>query len=169
MPDPLVGLHPPELCSSRAAVRCLQRLSPLDVSRNPSSPPRQRADLCPRPARHCRSSVARDPNAGPVRKPEHTGSDEPAKASPPSGVCSSRESATPRRPFGTPEARSSPGLSTLQGSLPRDNARLSPGIPSWAFSHQTRTAGEPTLQGIDCREMGWSLSRLPTLLGFAAS
>jgi hypothetical protein len=33
MPDPLLGLHPPEPCSSRAAVRCLQRLSPHVVRR----------------------------------------------------------------------------------------------------------------------------------------
>jgi hypothetical protein len=47
-------------------------------------------------------------------------------------------------------------------------ARPSPSLPSWAFSHQTRTADEPTLQGVTCREMGSSLSRPPTLLGFAA-
>jgi hypothetical protein len=97
------------------------------------------------------------------------GQTSPPEASPPSGVCSSRESATPRRLFRPPEARSSPGLSALQGSPPRGNARLSPGLPSWALSHQTRAADEPTLQGIDCHEIGWSLSRLPTLLGFAAS
>jgi hypothetical protein len=48
-------------------------------------------------------------------------------------------------------------------------ARPSPGLPSWAFSHQTQAADEPTLQGFICRQMGWSLSRLPTLLGFPAS
>jgi hypothetical protein len=47
-------------------------------------------------------------------------------------------------------------------------ARPSPSLPSWAFSHRTRTADEPTLQGIDCREMGASLSTPPTLMGFAA-
>jgi hypothetical protein len=31
MPDPLLGFSPPELCSSRAAVRRLRRLSPHDV------------------------------------------------------------------------------------------------------------------------------------------
>lgn len=48
-------------------------------------------------------------------------------------------------------------------------ARLSPSLPSWAFSHRTRTADEPALQGFDCREMGESLSRPPTLMGFLAS
>jgi hypothetical protein len=37
VPDPLVGLHPPELCSSRAAVRRLRRRSPLVVGRPRSS------------------------------------------------------------------------------------------------------------------------------------
>jgi hypothetical protein len=168
MPDPLLGLRPPELCSSRAAVRRFRRLSPLDVGTSPSSPPHRRADRCPRPARRCRDSVARDPNAGPVRGPERIGLNEPEETSPSSGVCSSRESATPRRLFRPSEARSSPGLLTLQGSPPHDKTRLSPGFPSWAFSHRTRTVDEPSLQGLACREIGWSLSRLPTLLGFAA-
>jgi hypothetical protein len=47
-------------------------------------------------------------------------------------------------------------------------ARPSPSLPSWAFSHRTRAADEPTLQGFTCREMGLSLSRLPTLMGSAA-
>jgi hypothetical protein len=133
MPDPLLGLRPPELCSSRAAVRRLRRLSPHVVWMNPSSPPHRCADLCARPARRCRNSAARDPNAGPVRGPELTGSDEPAEASPPSGVCSSRESATSRRRIRSTRARSSPGLFALQGSPPHDNGSTFAGPPLMGF------------------------------------
>ena len=61
------------------------------------------------------------------------------------------------------------GFSPSRALLIAAVAWLSPSLPSWAFSHQSRTADEPTLQGIDCREMGASLSRPPTLMGFRAS
>jgi hypothetical protein len=84
MPDPLLGLRPPELCSSRVAVRRLQRLSPLVVRRdrraclsggirrapNPNAetmePVVQRRT--PSTAPRCRSSAARCPT--PVGSPE---------------------------------------------------------------------------------------------------
>jgi hypothetical protein len=76
------GVRPSELCSSRAAVRRLQRRCPLDVGTpswyhpspdNPSRAPKHRAEaIVP-----------------------HVGS--PFGRPPPSGLCSTRESATSRR------------------------------------------------------------------------
>jgi hypothetical protein len=43
MPDPLMGLRPSELCSSRAAVRRLRRLYPLDVRQPTMTAPTDRA------------------------------------------------------------------------------------------------------------------------------
>ena len=67
-------------------------------------------------------------------------------------------------------ARSSPGLAALQGVLPlcgwRGSHRT---FPSWAFHHRTRTACDATLQGVARIEIGSSLSRPPTLMGFVAS
>jgi hypothetical protein len=57
----------------------------------------------------------------------------PSEASPPSGVCSPRESATPRGLFRSTEARSSPGLSTLQGFPPRDNGPAFTAPPLMGF------------------------------------
>jgi hypothetical protein len=60
MPDPLMGLHPSELCSCRVAVRCLQRRSPLDVG--PCSPP-SRPSLTSRPPKWMRCSRRLRPSA----------------------------------------------------------------------------------------------------------
>jgi hypothetical protein len=67
-------------------------------------------------------------------------------------------------------ARSSPGLSTLQG-VPPLCGRLGShrAFPSWVSLCRAQATGKATLQGIARSEVGWSLSRLPTLLGFVAS
>jgi hypothetical protein len=67
-------------------------------------------------------------------------------------------------------ARSSPGLHTLQGSLPRWNGAAFTASPLMGFLRATASAAErPALQGLASSEIGLSLSRLPALLGFAAS
>jgi hypothetical protein len=57
-----------------------------------------------------------------------------------------------------------PGCSPSAGM-----ARASPRLPSWASLCRTRAAGRAALQGLGSSEVGLSLSRLPTLLGFGAS
>jgi hypothetical protein len=67
-------------------------------------------------------------------------------------------------------ARSSPGLRALQGVPPLCGGRGSHrAFPSWAFHHRARTTGDATLQGVARSEVGSSLSRPPTLMGFSAS
>jgi hypothetical protein len=66
-------------------------------------------------------------------------------------------------------ARSSPGLSALQGFHPhcgRHGFHLA--FPSWAFLHRAQATGEATLQGVARSEIGSSLSRPPTLVGLVA-
>jgi hypothetical protein len=130
MPDPLMGLRPSELCSSRAAVRRLRRPYPHDVrqltptvpitrTRQPKPPSTDdvlhRAQR-PKPPR-CEGAGQAEPAA------EATDTEGPSgtapRAFPPSGFCSTRESATPDRRFRPARARSSPGLSALQGVPPR--------------------------------------------------
>jgi hypothetical protein len=80
------GVHPAKLCSSRAGFRRLRLLSPPVVPRNRS--PLRRASV--RPRKRCRSAVRH------VERVPETSS--------PSGVCSTRESATTKRLFyGRPE------------------------------------------------------------------
>lgn len=58
----------------------------------------------------------------------------PAKQPPPTGSFSTRESATERRWFRPPMARSSPGPFPLQGVLPRWNERgVQPHLPSCGY------------------------------------
>jgi hypothetical protein len=79
MPDPLLGFHPPELCSSRAAVRRLRRLLPSWCSSDLPAPlatknrcsEEQSDSPCPRKAEGQIWDIA-----------------------PPSGSCSARDSAT---------------------------------------------------------------------------
>jgi hypothetical protein len=51
---------------------------------------------------------------------------------------------------------------------PIGTARLSPCLPSWALACRARTTGWLALQGLSSSGIGSSLSRPPTLLGFAA-
>jgi hypothetical protein len=104
-PVPLLGLRPPELCSSHAAVRRLRRQSPPAVrsplsitthgQRVPSLSPRKQA---------------------PAQTPPGEEPSEPST----SGHYSTRESATSRRRFRPPRARSSPGLSHPPGVCPSE-------------------------------------------------
>jgi hypothetical protein len=123
--ETIAGRHPIPSTESPAPKRRAPAEAPTPKRRDPFAPappkrressghatPRCHAFTAPAPPKRCEPAV---------RGPEFTGSNKPAEASPPSGVCSARESATPRRLFRPPEARSSPGLSSLQGSPLRDN------------------------------------------------
>jgi hypothetical protein len=113
---------------------------PLNSQRRDAGCHRTRAAETPlarRPATpRCRASTEpaapkrREPA---VREPKLTGSDKPAGASPPSGVCSARESATPRQRVRPTEARGSLGLSTLQGFLPHDSGPAFTAPPLMGF------------------------------------
>jgi hypothetical protein len=98
------GVRPTELYSSRAAVRCSQRLCPHDVQ------VLQRAFQ--------KTSFS---SRMPKRRAGATGSHrgKPAEMPPPSRLYSTRESATPNRRFRPERARSSLGFPPLQGALPR--------------------------------------------------
>jgi hypothetical protein len=127
---------------------------PLDVRILDAGPPTPPRSFCRGEPRQ--RSTDEDPGGTP-------------RASPPSGSCSVRESATRHRRFRPVRARGSPGLSPSRVLPLAGTARPSPRLPSWASHHRTYAAGGVTLQGFDSREIGLSLSRLPTLLGFAAS
>jgi hypothetical protein len=151
MPHPLMGLCPPELCSSRAAVRCLQRRYPHDVSTNPTAEP---------PAPNPTAETAGDKTSiwnGP-------GSALASRV-----LLHARVRHPWRRRLDRHRARSSPGLCALQGFSPAEMARPSPPLPSWAWPARTRTADWAALQGLTSSGIGSSLSRPPTLLGFVAS
>ena len=93
----------------------------------------------------------------------------PCPTSSPSGSCSTRESATYPRLFRPRAARSSPGLSPSRVFSLTGMARLSPRLPSWAWPYRSHATDKATLQGLASSEIGSSLSRPPTLLGFVAS
>jgi hypothetical protein len=65
-------------------------------------------------------------------------------------------------------ARSSLGLHSLQGSLPRWNRTAFTALPLMGFSVRAQATERPALQGLASSEIGSPLSRLPALLGFAA-
>jgi hypothetical protein len=149
------GVRPSEPCSSRAAVRRLRRRCPLDVATpfRPTRVPtvrRERRNTAPRPsfpmwivlpdAPHLQGFA---PHESP---PHHAGG------------------------LGRTRARSSPGIHPLQGILPR---RTGDGLHR-ASPHEVARLGDKSSARALCRvllpdEIGWSLSRLPTLLGFATS
>jgi hypothetical protein len=92
------------------------------------------------------------------------------QASSPSGLYSTRESATSLRLFTPPGARSSPGIHPLQGLPSHRNGTAFTTPPLMGLSVRTtnRPRGRPfrvLLPG----EIGLSLSRLPTLMGFVTS
>jgi hypothetical protein len=69
--------------------------------------------------------------------------------------------------FRLEEARSSPGPSPLQGSLPRCDS--SNELPLMRLALRARTTKGAPLQGLTRNGIGSPLSRSPTLLGFATS
>jgi hypothetical protein len=149
------GVRPSERCSSRAAVRRLRRRCPPAVAT--TAQPSRGPPSC----RRCRST-APDPTTPIVGRP----SCRPSS----SGLCSTRESATSRRLFRPERARGSPGLRPLQGVPPR---RQGIGLRH-ASPHAVPVPGDESTGRGRCRvslpgEIGWSLSRLPTLMGFATS
>jgi hypothetical protein len=103
-----------------------------------------------------------------VREPELTGSDKPAEHPRLQGFAPRESPPLPADGLGRRRRVALLGFPPSRVLSLATWARLSPCLPSWAFSHRTRTADEPTLQGITCRKMGSSLSRLPTLMGSAA-
>jgi len=156
MPVPLLGLLPSELYSSRAAVRCLQRLCPHAVG--------PAADLS-------------DPKL--VSAAINLGSNDVFEL-----LAKWREQATfpdfrvllharvryGQRRFRPRHARSSLGLLPLQGVLSRRDDTTSAGYSPHVVSRSGAEAPHTTPpQGINLNEQGWSLSRLPTLLGFPTS
>jgi hypothetical protein len=168
-PDVFVRPAPtsPVSCWIRSWGLSLQSIS-LSRSRTPS----------PAPLPSCRCERPHDPSSASDRvagaeAPRHkpTRLAEKSSAAPsPSGLCSTRESATTSRLF-------RPSRSTWL-SWDFSPPGCSPS-PAWHDLHRAsphevaRPGGEPTchapLQGLTTVEVGWSLSRLPTLLGFLTS
>jgi hypothetical protein len=146
------GVRPTELFSSRAAVRCSQRLCPHDVQ-------------VPQHAFQKTSFSSRMPKRRAGATDLRIG--KPAGMPSPSRLYSTRESATSSRRFRPDQARSSLGFPPLQGALPRWNDN---GLHRVSPHEVTRTADKSTdwtLYRVSLPdEIGWSLARLPTLLGF---
>jgi hypothetical protein len=92
----------------------------------------------------------------------------PRGVSTPSGSCSARESATRSSGLDWGRARSSPGCSPLQGSHSLRDGPTFIGSPLGRLSHWMQATKRDPLQGFTHGEYSWSLSRLPTLLGFVA-
>jgi hypothetical protein len=112
---------------------------------------------------------SRPPNRANPKKHSRSTSGKPCPTTSPSGFCSTRESATYPRLFRPSAARSSPGLSPSRVFTLTGMARLSPRLPSWAWLNRSHATGRAALQGLASSEIGSSLSRPPTLLGFLAS
>jgi hypothetical protein len=217
MPDPLLGLRPSELFSSRGAERSsLLPLVPLLTLDGLSLPSRtgkkpegivagtaygfrrrrierpEGHSVLPSPARGLRIA-APVPGMG-NRCPGRSRSRSRSKAERRGGLARAAEAAgllcprdgpkehprlqglPPRENpllgvggLGRRTARSSPGLLALQGVPPRGGVSDFSGTPLMGFSRGTFSARSEALQGLYRSEVGWSLSRLPTLLGFGAS
>jgi len=189
MPHPLMGLRPSEPCSSRAAVRRLRRLLPSCRSdepapsstrtangrnRPPHAPPRDptgRSRRAPA-ARHPPAEADEHPTTGDSwpKPPATTGFPKPNRERPHLQGFAPHESPPPTTGgLDRRRARSSPGLHTLQGSLPHWIAATFAAAPLMGFvSLGRKRPTELALQGLTSSELGWSLSRLPALLGFAA-
>jgi hypothetical protein len=108
--------------------------------------------------RRCFAEAPRRPS-GPFQRPSRRPS--------PSGLCSTRESATCCRRFRPTTARSSPGFRPLQGALPRHKGTTFTVPPLMRLSVRAtnRPSGSPYRVSLR-DEVGLPLSRLPTLLGF---
>lgn len=151
MPDPLLGFCPSEPFSSRAAVR---RHPAHMFALMPFSP---RPHFC--------SAI---PHQVPKHPPRRRCSCHPQPAA--SGLCSTRESATSRRWFRPPRARSSLGLASLQGLFLRWPRAALPALPLRGFplGAPKRSVQHPSgscrqrarLHSLDCRH---------SLLGFLTS
>lgn len=144
MPDPLMGLHPSELCSSRAAVHRLRRLSPLDVGKPAPTIATSHAET--------HAKLRFPPGSLEFRGLLHA----KVRHCRPDGL-------------GLYAARGSHGLSTLQGFLPTcgDTAFTVSPLMSFALCIRERTPSA-ALQGLDHKQIGSSPKRPPTLLGFIA-
>jgi hypothetical protein len=144
-----LGVSPSEFFSSRAAVRRLRRRCPLVVvrSRNPS--PLSRPWLA---------------YAYQVRARRW-----PCETPPPSGLCSTRESATSCQLF-----RHGPSAVTLLDFRPpRSSPSSASSNPRPTSPHELPLTAasdhSESPQGLTAEEIGLPLSRLPTLLDFLAS
>jgi hypothetical protein len=146
------GVHPSELCSFRAAERRLQRRCPLVVGMN------VRLTRADGGRRRYRSTAPGPP-------PPHM--DVPSERPSPSGLCSTRKSATPSRLF-RPERSawlswdsSPPGYSPSPAG--HGLHRASPHeVPGFGRKRPKLVLFRVSLPG----EVGLPLSRLPTLMGF---
>jgi hypothetical protein len=148
------GVLPSELCSSRAAVRRLRRRCPPVVGAilRPVRAPARR--------RRCKSTA---PNS---RAPMMDGT---SKRPSPSGLYSARESATSVWLFRPPRARSSLGIVPFRVLPLAGMARPSPCAPLLRFPAWAQASARDLYRVFLPGEIGLSLSRLPTLLGFATS
>jgi hypothetical protein len=155
MPDPLLGFCPPELCSTRVAVRRLRRRCPLDVQ-TVQLTARQLA-LTVYVPKHTARPTRSDIMGNNLSSPRLQGF-APHGSPPPKAGC-----------LGRPKARSSPGFSPLQGVLPRWNGLAFTTPPLMGFVLQDdESSHEPAPTGCcfqtrladlrrDCRP-SWGLS-----------
>jgi hypothetical protein len=145
MPDPLMGLRPPEPCSLFAAVRRFRRRSPRDIGQRPS--PSHRSQSSP-------------------KRPLGPATERLGNASPPSGFRTAKRSATRHRWFRPDGARSSPGLWPSR-VFPPAGTTGGGRSPLTSLADRARTTEPAAPQGLHSAGMGSSLSRPPTLLGFS--
>jgi hypothetical protein len=146
-----LGVLPSKLCSSRVAVRCLQRRCPpvVETSLRPARVAggrRNRRSGAPnhqRPIWACRRSAPRLQGFAPHESP-------------------------PPRPggLGRTEVRGSLGLHPLQGVPSHRNGTAFTAPPLMRFPVWAQAAAWDLYRVLLTDEVGWSLSRLPTLLGF---
>jgi hypothetical protein len=149
------GVLPSELCSSRAAVRRLQRRYPLDVG-TPF-----RTARVPVTRRERRNTAPRPPFPIWVVLPDapHLQGFAPHESPPLHTGC-----------LGRTRARGSPGIAPLQGSHPhRAGNGLHRASPLEVARLGDKSSARALYRVLLPGEIGWSLSRLPTLLGFTTS
>jgi len=154
--DPLLGLNPPELYSSRAAVRRLRRRYPHAVG--------------PATARSNSKNALSAINLGSNEEIESRAKRSAKATFPDFRVLLRTRVRHGQRRFRPKHVRSSPGLSPLQGVRPRCDGPAFTGASPHAVD---RSGPEGPLrsppQGVTHTKIGWSLTRLPTLLGFPTS
>jgi hypothetical protein len=140
----------------------------LPCSRSPSPAPLP--SWCWNAFRSTRDPAAcrENRNSAPKTTAPHMGG--PSERPSPSGLFSTRESATSRRRVRPTRARSSLGIAPLQGVPPR---RAGNGLHRASPHEVVRLGDESTARALYRvslpDEIGLSLSRLPTLLGFTTS
>jgi hypothetical protein len=164
--DPTGFSSQPESCAGFAATRRLRRRTSRRSPRRGRSPVEWSPGPKPLRCEHLRPFLERP-------KPpldRTSGRDGPESFLTFRGLIPAAIRHTRADCLGRRVARSSPGLDALQG-VPPLCGRLGShrAFPSWVLFRRAQATGEPTLQGVARSEVGSSLSRLPTLMGFVAS